>query len=121
MKPDGQLPLVLGLPVQSVATPLQTFGCGPTSPWHTTAPPLQAVTPALHGGVGPPTGKGEPRSGISGVQGAPPVTPTRMSEPRLLSMVPSQSSSMPLHISVVGPTCWVQVRLLVPVPAMPLH
>src|SRR4051812_35141411 len=103
MKPDGQLPLVLGLPVQSVAMPLQTFGIGPTSPEQTTMPALHAVVPMSQGGDGPPAGKLVPGSGMSCVQGGPPFTPTRGST-RLLSMVPSQSSSTPLQISVLGPT-----------------
>src|SRR5262249_8927601 len=35
--PDAQLPLMLGIPVQSVETPLHWLGWGPTSPWQTTA------------------------------------------------------------------------------------
>src|SRR5262249_9724458 len=70
---------------------------------------------------GPVDGNGCCESiGMSAGQGEPPVTPTRGSD-RLLSMVPSQSSSMPLHSSLDGPTSSVQVRPFGPGPLVPLQ
>src|SRR5581483_4945353 len=68
-----------------------------------------------HGGAGPPAGKLVPGSGTSGWQGMPPLTPT-FGSLRLSSMVPSQSSSTPLHISVDGPTVCSQVSPFGPGP-----
>src|SRR5439155_14206744 len=117
MKPEGQLPFMLVMPVQSVETPLQTLGCGCTSPWHTTAPLTQAVVPGLHGGAAPVAGNMVPGSGTSGVQGEPPTTPTRGSI-RLSSIMPLQLSSMPLQISGLGPTVCTQVSPFGPEPGL---
>src|SRR5579862_9376863 len=105
------------MPVQSVETPLHWFGCGPTSPWQTTAPFTHAVTPGLHGGVGPVAGNMVPGSGTSGVHGEPPVTPTRGSI-KLLSICPSQLSSTPLQISGIGPTPCTHVSPFGPEPGL---
>ena len=85
--------------------------------WHTTAPFTQAVVPGLQGGAAPVGGNMVPGSGVSGVQGEPPTTPTRGST-RFSSVMPLQLSSMPLHTSGLGPTVCTQVSPFGPGPGL---
>src|SRR5438105_4763365 len=80
------------VPLQSLSTPSHTSADGPTEPVHPFTPDEQVIVPALHW----PTQFATSPPGQRVAHAAP-------TSVGLLSTAPSQSSSMPLHTSALGP------------------
>ena len=88
------------LPSQFASTPHVSLApLGPTDPTHWMMPAVHALVPAMHGLVAPAGG------GIGTLHGP---TESLGGWPLVLSIVPSQLSSTPLHVSVPGLTAPTQ-------------
>src|SRR4051812_7929479 len=82
-------------PLQSLSTPSHVSGLGPTPPTQVSAPLEHAITPAVHGPI-PHLPEGQQAT----------------AEPGTSSMIPLQSSSMPLQASTPGSTSPTQAPKL---------